>query len=78
MSVIENTLKRLQGQRPASGSPAVEADGKGYGTVTAAGAARRREARGDAITPEGAVVLDQDALRAAGMRSEERRVGKEC
>jgi exopolysaccharide/PEP-CTERM locus tyrosine autokinase len=67
MSVIENTLKRLQGQRPASGPPAVEADNKGYGTVTAAGAARRRESPAGAVTPEGAVVLDQDAFRAAGM-----------
>ena len=66
MSVIENTLKRLQGQRPAS-SPAAAPEPKGYGTVTAAGAARRRESPADAVTPEGAVVLDPNALRAAGM-----------
>jgi len=66
MSVIENTLKRLQGQRPVS-SPAAAPEPKGYGTVTAAGAARRRESPADAVTPEGAVVLDPNALRAAGM-----------
>ena len=65
MSVIENTLKRLQGQRPAS-KPAAASDAKGYGTVTAAGAARRRESPGDGATP-GAVAIDQNALRAAGM-----------
>ena len=67
MSVIENTLKRLQGQRPAGSPPPAEADGKGYGSVTAAGAARRRESPADAVTPERAVALDQNALRAAGM-----------
>jgi exopolysaccharide/PEP-CTERM locus tyrosine autokinase len=67
MSVIENTLKRLQGQRPPGSTPAAEADGKGYGTVTAAGAARRRESPAEAVTPERAVVIDQNALRAAGM-----------
>ena len=41
MSVIENTLKRLQGQRPA-GNPASAPDIKGYCTVIAAGAAKRR------------------------------------
>ena len=41
MSVIENTLKRLQGQRGGSAAPLAGADGKGYGTVMAAGAARR-------------------------------------
>jgi protein-tyrosine kinase len=66
MSVIENTLKRLQGQRPGS-SPAPAADGRGYGTVTAAGAARRRESPAEGATPEQAVVIDQNALRAAGM-----------
>jgi protein-tyrosine kinase len=66
MSVIENTLKRLQGQRAAT--PAAEvADGASYGSVAAAGAARRREAPGEAATPERAVVIDQHALRAAGM-----------
>jgi len=66
MSVIENTLKRLQGQRAAA-SPAAAPDAKGYGTVVAAGAARRRESPSDAATPEQAVVIDQNALRAAGM-----------
>jgi protein-tyrosine kinase len=66
MSVIENTLKRLQGQRPGS-SPAPAADGRGYGTVSAAGAARRRESPAEGATPEQAVAIDQNALRAAGM-----------
>ena len=35
MSVIENTLKRLQGQRPPASTPLAEADGKGYGSVAA-------------------------------------------
>jgi protein-tyrosine kinase len=65
MSVIENTLKRLQGQRPAGGAAAT--DGAGYGAVAAAGAARRREAAPQAVTPERAVTIDQNALRAAGM-----------
>jgi exopolysaccharide/PEP-CTERM locus tyrosine autokinase len=66
MSVIENALKRLQGQRPGSNAvPA--ADAKAYGTVTAAGAARRRESPADGATPEQAVAIDQNALRAAGM-----------
>ena len=66
MSVIENTLKRLQGQRPG-GPPSPAADGKGYGTVSAAGAARRRESPADAAAPEQAVIVDPNALRAAGM-----------
>ena len=66
MSVIENTLKRLQGQRAAS-KPAAESEAKGYGTVSAAGAARRRESPAEGATPEQAVTIDQNALRAAGM-----------
>jgi len=66
MSVIENTLKRLQGQRQGS-NPAAAADAKGYGTVSAAGAARRRESPVEAATPGQAVAIDQNALRAAGM-----------
>jgi protein-tyrosine kinase len=66
MSVIENTLKRLQGQRPA-GSPAPAAEAKGYGTVVAAGAAKRRESPAAGATPEQALAVDQNALRAAGM-----------
>jgi protein-tyrosine kinase len=66
MSVIENTLKRLQGQRQGS-NPATAADAKDYGTVSAAGAARRRESPVEAATPGQAVAIDQNALRAAGM-----------
>jgi protein-tyrosine kinase len=66
MSVIENTLKRLQGQRPP-GSPAAAADAKGYGTVIAAGAAKRRESPAEGAPPEQALAIDQNALRAAGM-----------
>jgi protein-tyrosine kinase len=66
MSVIENTLKRLQGQRPP-GSPAAAADPKGYGTVIAAGAAKRRESPAEGAPPEQAIAIDQNALRAAGM-----------
>ena len=66
MSVIENTLKRLQGQRPTS-NPAAASDAKGYGTVAAAGAARRRESPAEGATPDDALAIDQNALRAAGM-----------
>ena len=66
MSVIENTLKRLQGQRPA-GPPSAATDAKGYGTVSAAGAARRRESPADGAAPDQAVVIDANVLRAAGM-----------
>ena len=65
MSVIENTLKRLQGQRPASNPAAAEA--KGYGTVIAAGAAKRRESPAEGAPPDHALAIDQNALRAAGM-----------
>ena len=67
MSVIENTLKRLQGQQGGTSPPAAGADGKGYGTVMAAGAARRRESPAETATPQHAVSIDHDALRAAGM-----------
>ena len=66
MSVIENTLKRLQGQR-ATTTGAETTDPASYGAVAAAGAARRRDNGGEAAPPEHAVVIDQDALRAAGM-----------
>ena len=66
MSVIENTLKRLQGQRPAS-SPAAASEVKGYGTVIAAGAAKRRETPAEGASPDHALAIDQNALRAAGM-----------
>jgi protein-tyrosine kinase len=66
MSVIENTLKRLQGQRPAGGAaPAPQPNG--YGTVSAAGAARRRETPAAGAPPEQGVVIDPNVLRAAGM-----------
>ena len=67
MSVIENTLKRLQGQRGGSAAPPAGADGKGYGTVMAAGAARRRASPAELAMPEHAVTIDHNALRAAGM-----------
>ena len=66
MSVIENTLKRLQGQRPAT-NPAAASEVKGYGAVIAAGAAKRRESPAEGAPPEHALAIDQNALRAAGM-----------
>jgi exopolysaccharide/PEP-CTERM locus tyrosine autokinase len=66
MSVIENTLKRLQGQRPASNASAAP-EAKGYGTVSAAGAAKRRESPAEGAPPDHALAIDQNALRAAGM-----------
>jgi exopolysaccharide/PEP-CTERM locus tyrosine autokinase len=67
MSVIENTLKRLQGQRAGEAAPAGASDGKGYGTVKPAGAARRREAPAEPAPSGAAVIVDHNALRAAGM-----------
>jgi protein-tyrosine kinase len=69
LSVIENALKRLQGQRPAGPEPlTVEQPPKVYGTVAPAGAARRREANGADVPTGGRIIhIDQDALRAAGM-----------
>jgi protein-tyrosine kinase len=64
VSVIENTLKRLQGQRAAGTPPAPPA---AYVAVSSAGAAARRQASGDTPVPERAILIDQAALRAAGM-----------
>jgi protein-tyrosine kinase len=66
VSVIENTLKRLQGQRavPAAVPPPAIAP------VAPAGAAARRQASssGDEVPkPDRAIAIDQAALRAAGM-----------
>lgn len=63
MSVIENTLKRLQGQQAAAGAAAAAA----YAGSAAAGAAARRQAGADSPVPERAILIDEDALRAAGM-----------
>ena len=69
MSVIENALKRLQGQRPAGPEPLLpEEPRQSYGTVMAAGAARRRDNGAEAPAAAGRIIrIDQDALRAAGM-----------
>lgn len=73
MSVIENALKRLQGQRPGGPEPLTpEEPRQSYGTVTTAaaagGAARRRDNGAEAAAPAGRIIrIDQDALRAAGM-----------
>jgi protein-tyrosine kinase len=72
MSVIENALKRLQGQRGAAAAAAADAPAnasQGYG-VSTGGAARRREAAAEAPAapaPGRVVTIDHDALRAAGM-----------
>jgi len=69
VSVIENALKRLQGQRPAGPEPLLpEEPRQSYGTVMAAGAARRRDNGAEAPAAAGRIIrIDQDALRAAGM-----------
>jgi protein-tyrosine kinase len=69
VSVIENALKRLQGQRPAGPEPLMpEEPRQSYGTVMAAGAARRRDNGAEAPAATGRIIrIDQDALRAAGM-----------
>lgn len=66
MSVIENAIKRLQASR-AGGAAA--AHGKEHGAATSPGAARRREvaAEANAATPTRTVIINQDALRAAGL-----------
>ena len=64
MSVIENTLKRLQGQRIATGTAPASA----HIAVAPAGAAARRQASGDTAVPEPAIRIDHDVLRAAGMQ----------
>jgi protein-tyrosine kinase len=67
MSVIENALKRLQASRAAS-SAAETADKRSYGTVVSSGAARRRELPGEpAVISTRTIIIDQEALRAAGM-----------
>jgi protein-tyrosine kinase len=63
VSVIENTLKRLQKQRATPGVT----DGAGYAAATGAGAARRRESAGDTPMPARFVSVDLAALHAAGM-----------
>jgi protein-tyrosine kinase len=64
MSVIENTLKRLQRQRASTPGAT---DGAGYTGVTGAGAARRREAADETAAPARVVCIDLAALHAAGM-----------
>jgi protein-tyrosine kinase len=67
MSVIENAIKRLQASRA---SAAATARGKEYGaTATSGGAARRRElaAEPNAAVPTRTIVINQDALRIAGL-----------
>jgi protein-tyrosine kinase len=62
VSVIENTLKRLQGQRAAAPD-----DSRAYGAVAASGAAARRASTDNAPAPERVIAIDQAGLRAAGM-----------
>jgi exopolysaccharide/PEP-CTERM locus tyrosine autokinase len=67
MSVIENAIKRLQASRAAV---AATARGKEYGAAaTSGGAARRRELAADAnaAVPTRTIVINQDALRIAGL-----------
>ena len=66
MSVIENTLKRLQGQRAGSGT-APATDAKSYGSVSPWGAAARRLSGAGGPVPERALTIDQERLRVAGM-----------
>ena len=63
MSVIENAIKRLQASRAGAAATARGTAG------TSGGAARRRElaAEGDAAAPTRTLVINQDALRVAGL-----------
>jgi protein-tyrosine kinase len=67
MSVIENAIKRLQASRA---SAAATARGKEHGAAaTSGGAARRRELapEANAAVPTRTIVINQDALRIAGL-----------
>jgi len=63
MSVIENAIKRLQASRAGAAATARGTAG------TSGGAARRRElaAEGNAAAPTRTLVINQDALRVAGL-----------
>jgi protein-tyrosine kinase len=63
MSVIENAIKRLQASRAGAAATARPAAG------TSGGAARRRElaAEGNTAAPTRAIVINQEALRIAGL-----------
>ena len=63
MSVIENAIKRLQASRAGAAATARGTAG------TSGGAARRRElaAEGNAAAPTRTIVINQDALRVAGL-----------
>jgi len=67
MSVIENAIKRLQAARAGG---AAGARNKEYGAAaTSGGAARRREVapEANAAAPARTIVINQDALRVAGL-----------
>ena len=67
MSVIENAIKKLQASRAGA---AAAARNKEHGAAaTSGGAARRREVapEGNVATPVRTVVINQDALRIAGL-----------
>jgi protein-tyrosine kinase len=67
MSVIENAIKRLQAARAGG---AAGAQNKEYGAAaTSGGAARRREVapEANAAAPARTIVINQDALRVAGL-----------
>jgi protein-tyrosine kinase len=67
MSVIENAINKLRASRAGGAAPARH---KEYGaTATSGGAARRREVapEGTAAAPARTIVINQDALRVAGL-----------
>jgi protein-tyrosine kinase len=63
MSVIENAIKRLQASRASGAATARGA------VATSGGAARRRElaTEGNAAAPARTLIINQDALRVAGL-----------
>jgi protein-tyrosine kinase len=67
MSVIENAIKRLQASR--AGAAAIARDKEHAAAATSGGAARRREVapEGNAAAPTRTIVIDQEALRIAGL-----------
>lgn len=63
MSVIENALRKLQARRDGTAAPASQ---ETFGSVTPADPAARRDGAAQ-VTPARTIVLDQNALRAAGL-----------
>ena len=69
MSVIENAIKRLQAARAGAAAAATARNAEYGAGASSGGAARRREVvpEGNAAAPARTIVINQDALRVAGL-----------